>query len=61
MTGPEIFAVSLGAQAVGSVLVVRLAPVDDLNPINHARAVAQRQALTVAALLLILGGTNHVR
>lgn len=61
MTGPEIFAVAFVAHAVSSVLLVRLCEADDLNPLHHARAVYHRLALTVAALLLILGGTTHAR
>ena len=58
MTGPEIFAAALATHAVGSLLLVRLCEADDLNPLHHARAVVKRHALTLVALLLILGGTN---
>jgi len=61
VTGLQIFAAALGTHAVGSLLLVRLCEADDLNPWHHARAVAQRQALTLVALLLILGGTTNVR
>ncbi|WP_406000735.1 hypothetical protein [Streptomyces sp. NBC_00829] len=61
MTGLQIFATAFTAHALGSVLLVRLCEADDLNPLHHARAVYHRLALTVAALLLILGGTTNVR
>ncbi|MFF3398285.1 hypothetical protein ACFYW6_07200 [Streptomyces sp. NPDC002659] len=61
MTVLAILAAALGTHTVGSLLLVRLCKADDLNPLHHARNVAQRQALTLVALLLILGGTTHGR
>lgn len=58
MTGLQIFAAALATHAAGSLLLIRLCEADDLNPLHHARAVAQRHALTIAALLQILGGTD---